>query len=35
MKMLGDNKDNKEKIVYDKDKKINTSFKKNEVEIPF
>lgn len=35
MKMLGDNKDNKEKIVYDKEKKINTSFKKNEEEIPF
>jgi len=39
MKMLGDNKDNKEKIVYDKDKKINTSFKdeiKNNLnEIPF
>jgi single-strand DNA-binding protein len=35
MKMLGDNKDNKEKVVYDKDKKINTSFKKNEKEILF
>jgi len=39
MKMLGDNTDNKEKIVYDKDKKINTTFKdeiKNNLnEIPF
>lgn len=35
MKMLGDNKDNKEKIVYDKDKKINTTFKNNLNEIPF
>jgi single-strand DNA-binding protein len=31
MKMLGDNKDNKEKIVYDKDKKINTSFKEEQI----
>jgi hypothetical protein len=30
--MLGDNK---EKIVYDKDKKINTSFGKNEEKIAF
>jgi len=35
MKMLGDNKDNKEKIVYDKDKKISTSFRKTQEEIPF
>ena len=35
MKMLGDNKDKKETVIYDRDKNINTSFNKNEEGIPF
>jgi single-strand DNA-binding protein len=35
MKMLGDNKDNKEKIVYDRDKNIDKKFEDNSNQILF